>query len=149
MQEFLLVIHIIAAGAWIGTNVVQLVTTRRIIANGGPTAASWMTSIVHWGRVIYTPAAVVILATGIGMVLNSSLYEFSNAFVSIGFLAVIVAAALGMTVFAKGGERAAAAFSSGDDAAGRNAAMATMPWGALDSVILLVAVFAMVYKWGV
>ena len=91
MQEFLLTIHIIAAGAWIGTNVVQMVTMRRVIAQGGSPAATWMTSVVHWGRVIYTPAAVVILATGIGMVLNSSLYEFSNAFVSIGFLAVIVA----------------------------------------------------------
>ena len=149
MQEFLLVIHILAAGAWIGTNIVQLATTRRVIAQGGQPAATWMTSVVHWGRVIYMPAAIVILATGIGMVLNSSVYEFSSGFVSIGFLAVIVAAVLGMTVFSKGGERAAAAFSSGDDDAGRAAAMSTMPWGALDSLVLLVALFAMVYKWGV
>jgi hypothetical protein len=149
MQEFLLVIHILAAGAWIGTNFVQIATTRRVIAQGGQPAATWMSSVVYWGRVIYTPAAIVILATGIGMVLNSSLYEFSSTFVSIGFLAVILTAALGMTVFAKGGKQAAAAFSSGDDDGGRAAAMGTMRWGILDSLVLLVALFAMVYKWGV
>jgi len=149
MQEFLLVLHVIAAGAWIGTNVVQLATTRRMISRGGAQAATWMESVVYWGRVIYTPAAIVILATGVGMVLNSDLYEFSNAFVSIGFLAVIVGAALGMTVFAKGGERAASAFASGNDEAGRAAATATMPWGMLDSLVLVVAVVAMVSKWGV
>ena len=149
MQEFLLVIHIIAAGAWIGTNVVQTVTMRRVMAQGGQPAATWMTSVVYWGRVIYTPAAIVILATGTGMVLNSSLYEFSNAFVSIGFLAVIVAAALGMTVFAKAGKKAATAFDSGDDDAGRAAAMSVMPWVGLDWFVLLFALFAMVYKWGV
>lgn len=148
MQEFLLVLHILAAGAWIGTNVVQLATTRRVIAGGGQAAASWMTNVVYWGRVIYTPAAIVILATGVGMVLNSSLYEFSNTFVSIGFLAVIVAAGLGMTVFAKRGERAAAAFAGGDDDAGRTAAMSTMPWGMFDSLVLLVALISMVFKWG-
>jgi len=149
MQEFLLVIHIIAAGAWIGTNVVQTVTMRRIMAQGGQPAATWMTSVVYWGRVIYTPAAIVILATGTGMVLNSSLYEFSNMFVSIGFLAVIVAAGLGMTVFGKAGAKAALAFDSGDDAGGRAAAMSVMPWVALDWFVLLFALVAMVYKWGV
>lgn len=149
MQEFLLVVHILAAGAWIGTNVVQLSTGGRIVAQGGQAAATWLTSLVQWGRVIYTPATIVILATGTGLVLNSSLYEFSNAFVSIGFLAVIVAAALGMTVFAKGWKKAAAAFASGDDDAGRAAAKSVMPWVGLDWLVLLFALFAMVYKWGV
>ena len=54
-----------------------------------------------------------------------------------------------MTVFGKAGARAAAAFASGDDDGGRTAALSVMPWAALDNVLLLLAVFAMVYKWGV
>ena len=149
MAEFFLVIHIVAAAAWIGATIAQIATTRRVIAQGGAAAASWMDTVVYWGRAIYTPAAIVILATGIGLVLDSALYEFSNAFVSIGFFVVIVGAALGMAVFAKGGKRSAAAFAAGDDDSGRAEAMRLMPWTILDSSLLLVAVIAMVNRWGV
>ncbi len=112
-------------------------------------AAAWMDTTVLWGRILYMPASIVILATGIALVLDSDAYEFSHAFVSIGFAAVIIAAVMGMVVFAKGGEQASAGFNSGDDAAGHAAVKRMMPWGVLDTAILLLAIVAMVAKWGV
>ena len=149
MYEVLLTLHILAAGTWIGASVVQWVTSNKLTVQGGAAAASWHETIAWWGRVVYSPAAVVLLATGIAMVIDSPLWEFSNAFISIGFLAVIAGAAVGITKLAKGSTRAAAAFSAGDDATGQAEFAATIPWAALDSLIIVVAVAAMVGKWGV
>jgi len=149
MSEVLLTLHIVAAGTWIGANVVQFMSTNRIAAEGGAAAASWFETVAWWGRVLYSPAAVVLLATGIALVLDSSFYEFSDAFVSIGFLAIVAGAVIGITKIAKESERAGAAFAAGDDAGGLAVfKQKIMPWTVLDTLILLVTVFAMVGKWG-
>lgn len=148
MNTLLLTLHIIAAGVWIGANVVQFVTTNRLAAQGGVPAATWMETVTWWGRVVYSPAAVLLLITGVGLVIDSTFYEFSNTFVSIGFAAIIAGAAIGITQIGKGSERAAAAFNAGDDAAGRAAIAKYIPWAIVDSLIILVAVIAMVAKWG-
>lgn len=148
MNTLLLTLHILAAGIWIGANVVQFVTTNRLTAQGGVPAASWMETVTWWGTVVYSPAAVLLLLTGIGLVLDSSFYEFSNAFVSIGFAAIIAGAAIGITQIGKGTEKAAKAFAAGDDAAGRAAVSKYIPWAIVDSLIIVVTVVAMVAKWG-
>lgn len=149
MSEILLTLHIIAAGTWIGANVVQFVTANRVGAQGGAAAASWHDNVAWWGKVVYSPAAVVLLATGVALVLDSSFYEFSNAFVSIGFLAIIAGAVIGITKVAKGSEKAGAAFAAGDNAGGlATYKQQVMPWAVLDTLILVVAVLAMVGKWG-
>lgn len=147
MYEVLLILHILGAGTWIGASVVQWVTTNRLTARGGEAAASWHETIAWWGRVVYSPAAIVLLATGIALVIDVG-YDWGATFISIGFLAIIAGAAIGITKLAKGSERAAAAFSAGDNAAGEAAIKATMPWAALDSAIVLLAVVSMVYRWG-
>ncbi len=149
MSDILLTLHIIAAGTWIGANVVQLVSANRFAAAGGAAAASWFETVAWWGKGLYSPAAVVLLATGVALVLDSSFYEFSNAFVSIGFLAVIAGAVIGITKIAKGSGKAGAAFAAGDDPGGvATFKQQVMPWAVLDSLILVVAVLAMVGKWG-
>lgn len=149
MSEILLTLHVIAAGTWIGANVVQFVTANRVSTEGGVAAANWHETVVWWGKVLYSPASVVLLATGVALVLDSSFYEFSNTFVSIGFFAIIAGAVIGITRIAKGSEKAAAAFRAGDNAAGLAAfRQKVLPWAVLDSVILVVAVIAMIGRWG-
>lgn len=148
MRTVLLTLHIIGAGAWIGANVAQFATTPRLAAKGGAIAASWMETVALWGKTLYSPAAVLILATGVGLVLDSDFYEFSNAFVSIGFLGIIAGAVIGIALIAKGSDRAAAAFAAGDNSAGAALVRKVVPWAVLDSAILLVVVVSMVAKWG-
>lgn len=148
MRTVLLTLHIIGAGVWIGGNLAQFVTTNRLAPQGGQVAARWMETVALWGRALYTPAAVVILATGIGLVLDSGFYEFSNAFVSIGFVAIATGAAIGIAVVGKGSERAAVAFAAGDDSAGAAEIKRYMPWAMVDTLIIVVTVVAMVGKWG-
>lgn len=148
MRTVLLTLHIIGAGAWIGANIGQLLTTNRLADRGGREAAAWMETVAIWGRTLYTPAAVVLLATGIGLVLDSPFYEFSNAFVSIGFLAVAAGAAIGIAIIAKSSQRAAAAFAGGDPTSAAAEVKKVVTWASVDSMIILVTLVAMVGRWG-
>ena len=150
MRTFLLVVHILAAGAWIGANITQVVVTPRASKLGGSTAAAWMRSTVTMGRVLYTPAAVLSLATGVALVLRTdSAYDFENAFVVIGVAMVVIGAFLGIRVFGPQGEAAADAFDAGDVTAARSIVGRIFALGLLDSLLLVVTVTAMVGKWGV
>ncbi len=150
MRTFLLVVHILAAGAWIGANVTQVVVTPRVSKMGGAAAATWMRSTVTMGRVLYTPAAILSLITGVALVIRSnSPYEFEQAFVVIGFVMVVVGAFLGMRIFGPQGEAAADAFEAGDPDRARAIVSRVLGFGYLDSVLLLVTVTAMVAKWGI
>jgi len=148
VRSWLLVFHIIGVAAWLGADIVQAVSTRRLAGAGGKVAGAWMRTTVAWGTTLYMPAGILILATGIGLVLDSSFFSFSDVFVSIGLLAIVVGVALGVTVFKRGGERAAAAFENGDDAAGQAEVNKLLPFGVFDTLLIVVAISAMVAKWG-
>ncbi len=148
MREILLVIHILAVGTWLGANVTQAVVTPKLRAQGGVAAAAWMGSISTMGRVLYTPAAIIILITGFWMVLDSEVYDFEQAFVVIGIATVVIGAVLGMRVFGPKADSAAAEFGSGDDAAGNVVVKSYLPWGVLDTALVVFTIVAMVNRWG-
>ena len=149
MRDFLLILHIVAAGTWLGANVTQAVVTRRLTVSGGEVAAAWMRSTVAMARYLYIPAGVLALLTGVGLVLVSEVYEFSDVFVSVGLFTVVVGALLGSRVFGPHGERAAAAFEADDPEAGGAATRRVAGFGMLDTALLLVTITAMVMRWGV
>ncbi len=147
MRNTLLVLHIVAVAAWLGSNVFQLLVGRRFAAEGGAAAASWMTSTVAMGRAIYTPAGILVLLTGVGLVLNSSVYGFGSGFVTVGFVVIIIAIILGVRVFGPAGELAAAEFAAGDDAHGREVFGRIARFGYVDTALVVVAIVAMVTRW--
>ena len=61
MASVLLFIHILAACAWWGTSVVQMVTNRRMADSSDEIAANWLRTVVSYGNRIYMPSAVVLL----------------------------------------------------------------------------------------
>lgn len=148
MRTTLLIIHILAAGTWIGTNVTQFAIDRRMNADGGPTAVAWHRSLAFLGKSVYPAAAVLLLVTGAWLVVESG-YEWESAFVAIGFLAIAIGAGLGIAVIGPLSERAVRIHETGQD-------MADLPrvnsrrymWATLDTVVLFVTVAAMVGKWG-
>ena len=149
MRTFLVVVHIVAAGAWIGANLTQVVVTPRVSKLGGAAAATWMRATVSMGRVLYTPAAILSLVTGFALVLRAnSPYEFEQTFVVIGIAMVVVGAVLGARVFGPQGEHAAAAFDKGNDDGARQIVARLNAFSLLDSVLLVVTVWAMTAKWG-
>jgi uncharacterized membrane protein len=146
--DALLFIHIAAVAIWVGAGVTQLVVSPAMHQIGGPAAAEWMRQVVRLGRVVFTPAAIIVLVTGVAMVLDSVLYEFEQAFVVIGFLAVALGAFLGMRVYGPGGTEVAELHDSGRaaDATPKLTRMLTV--GTAEVGFLLFTIWAMVTRLG-
>jgi uncharacterized membrane protein len=146
--EFLLFIHILAVTAWLGANVTQFVVTPAMQKTGGAPAAEWMRQVVRLGTRVYTPAAVLILVTGVWMVLRDSLFEFEQVFVTVGFITVIVGMALGMRVFGPGRRDVAALHDAGDETAAAVAHRRLAVFGIVDTALVVITIWMMVDKTG-
>ncbi len=148
MRDLLLIIHITAAAVWLGASVTQMVVAPRLTRQSPQVAAAWMTASMGLATKVYPVAGVALLLAGVGLVLQSDVYEFSDVFVGVGFVVVVLGGVLGARVFAPAAEKAADAYRSGDTATA-SAAMGTISrFGMLDIVLILVAIAAMVMRWG-
>jgi uncharacterized membrane protein len=149
MKNALLVLHIMAVAAWLGGNLV--LGFAGSYTKGADVAARrwWADTQGRMAKTYYNAAGVIVLLTGVGLVLTSdSLYKFSNAFVSIGFLVVIVGAALGILVFGPRSRDLVAAIDAGDEHKEQALNNRLAMFGMVDSLLLVVAIVAMVAKWG-
>lgn len=149
MRTTTLFIHVLAAAVWFGANVTRAFLAPRLARGGGSAAASYYRATVAMGTRIYTPAAVVSLLTGIGLLtIGETPYTFGSAFVTIGFLMVIIGAVLGVRVFGPKGEMAASLAETGDNAGAAGVGAKLAMAGRLETVLLLLTVAAMVWKLG-
>lgn len=147
MTSLVLWLHIVAAGAWIGTDVVQAVAPRFIDGGGAPVRANWARAVAGFGTRIYTPAAIVLLLTGIELV-RSGGHRFSDAFVLIGIAVVVIGGVLGGTVFGPDNRRLAASLEAGETEAVQRLTKKLRSFGLLDTVLILFATYAMVANLG-
>ncbi len=147
-MQFLLWIHIIAAASWFGAGVALQLGGQILASEAGTVRAGFYRQWVKLGQILFTPAAVVVLITGILMVTGSEAYGFGATFVSIGFLTVIVGAALGMIVYGPRGRDAATALDEGDTNAAAAAIARLRQGGALELALLAITIASMVWKWG-
>ena len=148
MRNTLLIIHVIAGGAWIGASLTITFANSRMRSSGHEAAASFMAMFEKMGRMYFPPAAIVLLVTGFWLVIDSSFYEFSDPFVIIGIAAVVAGALLGTLVFGPLAQRAQAAHRASDDAALGGLYRRFNGFGLLDVAILAFAIVAMVTKLG-
>lgn len=144
MSGVLLWIHILSAAVWFGAAAAVLYLMPRM-AQSATTGQAFVTQWVEMGRKVFTPASILVLATGIGLVVDGS-GGFSDGFVSIGFLMVIVGAGLGMGYYAPTGRKIAAAHESGEDPAALYGKLRTINLAEL--ALLAFTVYAMVTKLG-
>lgn len=147
-RDVLLVLHIAGVGVWLGANVMQAVMPPIAARAGSETLAWWYRATSGLSKTLYMPAAILILLSGILLVLQSDAYGFGTVFVTIGFAVIVIGAVLGITVFAPGGEAAAAAAEADDASALRTAAGRIARFGILDSLLILFTITAMVLRLG-
>jgi hypothetical protein len=115
----------------------------------GPAAqAGWYRVAAKLSSRLYMPAAILILATGIWMVLLEDAYGFGTLFVTIGFVMIVIGALLGIFVFDRGSQQAASAIEAGDQSAIKSATGRVAAFGVLDTVLLLFTITAMVLRLG-
>lgn len=150
MRDGLLIVHILGAATWFGANMVQMFVTPRVGKAGDTAAAQWHRTVVAMGKMLYPVAAVAVLLTGFGLVGTSNgVFSFSDTFVIIGIVMVVIGAVFGIAFFGPQGEKAAAAYTAGDGAGASAIVRKIAGVGALDTALLVVTVSAMVMKWGI
>lgn len=146
-RNILLVLHIAAVGAWFGANLMQMIVPG-LLGPVSPAAASWFRTTEKMAGRFFIPAAVTILVTGILLVLDSEAYGFGSVFVSIGFVAIVIGAVLGSTVFGPKSVAIADAIDSGETDRANKMRGTVGSFGILDTLILLFTIYAMVSKLG-
>jgi hypothetical protein len=148
LRDILLALHIAGAGTWLGANMVQAVAPSMAAKQGPAAAAGWFRVAAGLSTRLYMPAAIVLLATGIWMVLINDAYGFGTLFVTIGFAVIVIGTLLGIFVFERGSVRAADAIDSGDQAAVKAARGRLAGFGILDTVLILFTITVMVLRLG-
>jgi sugar phosphate permease len=146
-RDILLVIHIAAAGAWLGANVIQAIVPG-VLGPESSAAAGWFRTTEKLSGRFYIPVGVTVLVTGVLLVLQSDLYGFGSTFVSIGFVAVVIGAVLGSVVFGPKSIVAADAIDAGDMSLASKTRGTLSRFGTLDTLVLLFTMYAMVSKLG-
>jgi hypothetical protein len=149
MTDLFLIIHILSAAAWIGGAFLTGFVAPRMARSGDQGA------VLGWARVsaeasakYFNPAGILTALSGIGLVLTSDTYDWSDTFVSIGLGVVIAAALIGALVHRPGGQKMISALETGDQATAAAEGKRAAIWGAITAVLLIVAVVVMVLKTG-
>jgi uncharacterized membrane protein len=148
-MQFVLWIHILAAASWFGGGVATQIGGQVFASEPDASRAGWYRLMLRLGQVLYTPAAVLVLITGVLLVTGSDAYGFGSTFVSIGFLTVIVGAGLGMAVYGPRSRAASAALESGDTSGAAAAIARIRQAGLFEIALLAITIAAMVWKWGI
>ncbi|HEY5684595.1 MAG TPA: hypothetical protein VIY70_04400 [Acidimicrobiia bacterium] len=149
MQQFLLFLHVLGAATWFGAGVAAMTLSMRYAKAEGPAASTFHRALADLGLRVQTPAAVVLLVTGIFLVLGSNdAYSFGSVFVSIGFFTIIVGAILGSRFFGPLAKKAADLHDSGEVGAARAIEAKVARVGSAEGALLAITIAAMIWRWG-
>jgi uncharacterized membrane protein len=148
LRELLLVLHIFLAAAWIGGGLTIGFFLPRMQKSGTTAARAFFNGYEAMGKFYFNVAGVGVLITGIVLVLDGP-FEFEDTFVVVGIIAVVIGAILGIAGFAPLVRKMLAAYDAEDAGTVKTLTARFRMYGVLDSLILVVALVAMVYRWGV
>jgi Predicted integral membrane protein (DUF2269) len=146
LHEVMLVLHIAAAGTWLGANIIQAVVPGLAARQGAEVVAGWYRVAGQLSKRLYMPAGILILITGIVMVLQHDI-SFGSRFVTIGFGMIVVGTLLGIFIFEPGSEVAAEAVESGDRSRIKAATSRMTAFGTADTLLVLFTMTVMVLRW--
>ena len=151
LYETLNLIHVVAVIVWIGGSIMITLLLTRTRAERDTAAVQGLLGQGDFvGRFVFNPAGIITLAAGIWMVIDGP-WEFSEAWISIGFVGIASGALLGALYYPRQFRAAGAALEGG--AALEDTTVVT-PLNRLRTVamaemgLLLVVVWAMITKPG-
>lgn len=145
-RTLVLVLHITGVAAWLGANFVQLLVSPRFARGPADVAAAWTRHTIWLGERYYVAAGVLIAATGVVLVLDGD-WSWSSGFIWVGITVVAIGAITGAVGFGPLAKRRADALESGDIATADAAQARIIPLAVVDTLLVLLAILAMVDKW--
>jgi len=150
LAEVLKLIHVIAVIIWVGGAFMMIVLFALTARSGEEATVLGLAKTGEsLGKAVFNPAGIITLAAGIWLVIEAD-YEFSEAWISLGFLGVILGAGLGMAFYPKALRRLQAGIGSGGLGGAESvAALKSMRTIQIaEFVFLVIVVWAMVVKPG-
>lgn len=96
MYEFLLTIHVLAAVIWVGGGIAMHILGRRVLKRNDPQEIYKFSEEVNIiGLRLYAPVSLILLVAGI-LLVNEVGYEFSQTWITLGFLGWIISFLVGI-----------------------------------------------------
>ncbi len=148
MRDLLLSLHIIGVAAWLGANFTQIFASNRLTKGNDAVALAWHQTSLALGRTYYNVAGALITVTGILLVFEGD-WEWSSAFISIGFATVIIGGLVGFLFFIPTSEQAIEAIEKADTTQATLMSQRSLVGAIGDTALVVLTIFAMVGKWGV
>lgn len=146
--EILLFLHVVAAMAWVGGGVLAGALAGRMKTADPVHRLGYARMMEKVATFLFMPAALVVLGAGVWLVVEVDAFEFEQAWISIGFAAVLLAGAMGPLFFKPTIARGIAAMEAGDGPAA-GALMRRLGVGSKVALLIeFVAVWAMTVKPG-
>jgi uncharacterized membrane protein len=151
LYETLNLIHVVAVIVWMGGSIMISVLLARTIANKDAAAVGGILGQGEFlGRFVFNPAGIVTLGAGIWMVIDGP-WEFSEAWISIGFVGIAAGALLGALYYPRQFRAAGEALEGGAglaDTAVANPLNRLRMVASAETLLLLIVVWAMITKPG-
>ncbi len=149
--EVLKLVHVVAVIIWVGGSFTLGVFVERAQRSKDEATVLGLTKIAGFvTKAIFNPAGIMTLVAGIWMVIDNDAIEFSDPWISLGFLGVALGAGLGMAFYPKAIQRVQAGIAADGlvgndtlDALRKLRLVSTLEW-----VFLIIVVWAMVIKLG-
>jgi uncharacterized membrane protein len=147
LVRVLTLVHILAAMVWVGGSIIFVILGARMSTAPHDEQLTFNRSMEVVGGRIFGPAAGLVLASGIWLVIEHQTYSFSQAWIILALGGIALSIAIGIGFFGPQSKALTAELEANDPAAtvrARRIGQVSM----LDTLILLVIVWAMVYKPG-
>ena len=147
--ELFLFLHISAAMIWIGgAFFIQMLALRILRTRDNERIAGFAGDIEVLGMRIFTPASLLLILTGIGLVLNGN-WDWSEPFVGIGLLVWVISFAAGVAYLGPTSGRIKVEIEAGGATARAQELIGNvLRYSRIELVLLFVVVFMMVVKLG-
>jgi uncharacterized membrane protein len=148
MYDWLKFLHVAAATVWVGGTVLVVFYGMRLGSNRSATTERRIAFAKdnQAAGVVFTAAALLALAFGMWMVADAGI-GWGETWITFGFTGIAVGAALGMGFYGPQNRKLIAELEAGDPAARVRAQRIGMV-SLAETVVLLVVVWAMVFKPG-
>jgi len=147
-RNLLLVLHLSSVAAWLGANFVQLALSPRFAKQSPVVAAAWTRHTIWLGERYYNAAGTLLGVTGVLLVLDGD-WSWGSGFIWVGVAVITIGALMGVFAFGPLAHRRAEALDAGDTVAADAAQARIMPLALFDTLLILLAILAMVDKWAV
>ncbi len=148
MENTLKLIHILAAIAWFGAGIVRAVLFARARSAGDrQRLITFLEENEFLGKVYFNTFGILTLVAGVWLVLITD-WEFSMTWISIGFIGIIVGIVWGVVFYPRFAREALAGLAEGEVASINEPLSRFALYANIELLILLVVVWAMVFKPG-